>query len=547
MSPRSAFIVLLSGIGLGACSNRNDHPSATWLSGSGATATGGNAPTAGPGGGLGGAGNGSQPAAGSGPATSSTAGRGGVSSSANAAGAGAAQAGAGGASAGNGGAELGGNAQGGVSGGAALGGANGGGNSAVGTCTVEVTSASLSSVIPTVGSVEFRTDAAPLDAANIEFGLDTNYGQTAPVALSEPNFHTLVLGMKASHTYHYRVVVKSGTTSCQSADATLTTGDPPAALAGLFKVTTPLPGEHADGYLISSFFSSQGGPAFILDKDRDLVWWYTSDSDDVFRARMSYDAKSMWLRNTANQDTGKVFRVSMDGSKVDTWDLPKSTHDLAVIPDGHVALISRVTNDCDEILELDPATGDTKIVANMSKALGTKSCHVNAIAYYGPDDAFIVSDYLASSYVKLSRAGDVIWVLNGAHSNFTGDTWEKQHNLQMLSRDRILLFSNGPNNSPAKLLEFELDEQAWTAKQVWQYSDGPAVLAGGDVQRLPNGNTLGTYSIAGEIREVDPAGKLVQTISANGKAFGYSVACTSLYDHPPRIDDFAAAAGSGAN
>ena len=252
----------------------------------------------------------------------------------------------------------------------------------------------------------------------------------------------------------------------------------------------------------------------------------------------------MWLRNTANQDTGEVFRVSMDGLKEDAWNLPQSTHDLAVIPDGHVALISRVTGGCDEILELDPDTGTTTVVANLEKALGTKTCHVNAVAYYGPDDAFIVSDYLASSYIKLSRTGDVIWVLNGAHSNFTGDTWKQQHNLEMLNQDRILFFSNGPNNSPAKLLEFQLDETAWTAKQVWQYAGGPAVLAGGDVQRLPNGNTLGNYAIAGEMREVDSAGNLVQRISATGKSFGYSVACASLYAHPPRVDDVVGTGGA---
>jgi hypothetical protein len=422
----------------------------------------------------------------------------------------------------------------------------GAGAPVTGSCSVEITSSSLSTAIPTVGIIEWRTDLVQVDSAVIEFGFDTNYGQTAPTDLTQPNFRTLLLGMKASHTYHFHVVVQGAGARCESADATLKTGDPPASLTGALTVTTTLPAEQAGGYLITSFFSSQGGPAFILDKDRDLVWWYTAKSDDVFRARMSYDAKSMWLRNTANQDTGVVFRVSLDGLKVDEWDLPQSTHDLAVIPDGHVALISRVTGDCDEILELDPDSGNVTTVANLGKALGTKTCHVNAVAYYGPDDAFIVSDYLASSYVKLSRKGDVIWVLNGANSNFKGDTWQHQHNLDMLNRDRILIFSNEANNSPAKLLEFQLDEQAWTVKQVWQYADGPAVLAGGDVQRLPNGNTLGNYAIAGEIREVDPAGNIVQKIAAAGKSFGYSVACTSLYDHPPRINDFQPAAGGGA-
>jgi hypothetical protein len=357
----------------------------------------------------------------------------------------------------------------------------------------------------------------------------------------------MVLGMKASHTYHARVVATGGGASCQSDDFTLKTGAPPSTLMGVLQVSTPLPNEHAAGYLITSFFSQQGGPAFILDKDGDLVWWYTSKGDDVFRAAMSYDGKSMWLRNTANSDTGAVYRVSMDGMKEDVWTIPKSTHDLAVIPDEHVALISRVTNGCDEILELDPVTGNTTIVANLQDALKTTMCHVNAVAYYEPDDAFIVSDYLASSYVKLSRTGKVLWVLNGTQSNFKGFSWQHNHNLHMLGPDRILIFSNGASmTEAAKLYELQLDEQAWTVQQVWQYVDGPAVFAGGDVQRLPNGNTLGNYAIASEIREIDPSGQIVQKISASKKDFGYSIFRTSLYGPPPRIGhDFDGAGGTG--
>jgi hypothetical protein len=418
--------------------------------------------------------------------------------------------------------------------GGALGSAGRGGAAPSG-CTVRVTSSSVSQVIPTVGIVEWQSDLAHVDSGSIEFGLDTSYGQVAPVDLNEPKFRTVVLGMKASRTYHAHVVATGGGVSCQSEDFTLKTGAPPSSLTSVLQITTPLPDQRAGGYLITSFFSSQGGPAFILDKDRDLVWWYTSKGDDVFRARMSYDGKSMWLRNTANQDTGQVYRVSMDGLKEDTWKLPKSTHDLAVISDEHVALISRTTNGCDEILELDPATGTVTTVANLEAALKITKCHVNALAYNAPDDSFIVSDYNASSYVKLSRTGQVLWVLNGAQSNFKGYTWQKQHNLHMLGPDRMLIFNNGANNTPAKLIELQLDEQAWTVQEVWQYADGPAVLAGGDVQRLPNGNTLGTYAIASEIREVSSSGQIVQKIAAGSKAFGYSVFRASLYGPPPRI------------
>jgi hypothetical protein len=52
----------------------------------------------------------------------------------------------------------------------------------------------------------------------------------------------------------------------------------------------------------------------------------------------------------------------------------------------------------------------------------------------------------------------------------------------------------------------------------------------GDVQRLPNGNTLITYSTSGIIEEVTSSGDLVQTISAN--SFGYTSFRETLYGPP---------------
>jgi len=58
----------------------------------------------------------------------------------------------------------------------------------------------------------------------------------------------------------------------------------------------------------------------------------------------------------------------------------------------------------------------------------------------------------------------------------------------------------------------------------------------GDVQRLPGGNTLITYSNAGEVREVDASGNVVLSISrSGGPNFGYTMWRPSLYGAPPDI------------
>jgi hypothetical protein len=55
------------------------------------------------------------------------------------------------------------------------------------------------------------------------------------------------------------------------------------------------------------------------------------------------------------------------------------------------------------------------------------------------------------------------------------------------------------------------------------------------VQRLANGNTIVGYPIANIIREVSPAGEVLQELKwPRGSLFGYIQKRRSLYGPPPR-------------
>jgi hypothetical protein len=57
----------------------------------------------------------------------------------------------------------------------------------------------------------------------------------------------------------------------------------------------------------------------------------------------------------------------------------------------------------------------------------------------------------------------------------------------------------------------------------------------GDVQRLPNGNTIVAYSTQGVLHEVDANMALVQELSwPLGASFGYIEKRATLYGPPPR-------------
>ena len=418
------------------------------------------------------------------------------------------------------------------------------------TCSINVTANSLSTEIPTVGIVEWSTDLAGLTEAQIEFGLDTGYGMTAPVDLGETDYRTLLLGMKAGgRTYHFRVVAKAGAQICTGEDNTLPpTGDPPNSLPQL--TLTPAQADGLDGgFLVletfkQAFGAAGDGAAYIIDKDGDFVWWYVVRGFvDLSRARQSYDGKYMWI-TTVNvmSNTQKMLRVKMDGSDVQdlTQEFGSTHHDFAVHADGTVAFMTYGANSCDDIKERAP-DGTVTTIINSGAAIGTSPCHSNVIVYDRNDDTIVFSELDTSSIVKVSRdTGQVIWLMssqNSANATVSGISWVNQHGIHIIDEDHLLFFNNGSGpNSTAIEAQLSINGGSGTATQAWSYPSSVTVQYMGDVQRLDNGNTLVTYSSAGEIREVSPSGTVLQTInvSGSGSLFGFSEKRRSLYGPPPR-------------
>jgi len=405
--------------------------------------------------------------------------------------------------------------------------------------------ATSSERIPTVGVVEWTVDLPSVEAASIEFGLDTTYGMAAPVDLTQPGYRTLLLGMKPSREYHARIVASAGGERCASEDFTLETG-PLRNDLPVVDVLTPLPDARAGGFIVASVWTD--GKAVILDSDGDYVWWYpTGDGDeprgiggpDVSRARMAYDGKSVWLRNVnVGGGASLVRRVSMEGELLAELTVPDGHHDLAVLPHDSVAYIVHVGT-CDVIVEQD-AAGNLTQIFDVRDAVDSRlyDCHSNSLHYNVEDDTYTLSSLNYDQYTKFTRGGEIVWRLGGEQSSFTGSgaAWDRQHGHHNLPGGHILIFNNGAFNSPSGVFEVALDTIAGTAERVWQYENnglGSSVL--GDVQRLPNGNTLVTYSDAGTIREVAADGALVQDLSMSvGNAFGYADHRMSLYGPPDR-------------
>jgi Arylsulfotransferase (ASST) len=443
------------------------------------------------------------------------------------------------------------------------------GGGASGDCTFQQTG-TPSTQISTVGIVTWSTTLPSPTSAHIDFGIDASYGMTAPVDLTAADHRTLLLGMKPSARYHYRIAASNAGGSCTSDDYTIATGPPPNGLAPP-TVTTNNASALYGGFLVTGQYSqamiggADGAPAFILDKDGTYVWWYTVSGSNATGVAMSYDGQYMWI-NSVNvpKGTTHVHRVTMDGLEDTDFSTAFTdlNHQLTPLPDGSIAFYAYGANGCDDI-KIFPANGtpsdSATTIANAAAAHGgSLKCHVNNIQYSPSDDTLIFSDLDNNCLTKITRTGATVWVLNGGvpggpQSSFSGGAivWKGgEHGFTVLGGDDFVIFNNNskiPAGSTANwmsaagdgmgsmAIEVKLDLTARTATQTWTYKANPMIANDvlGDAQRLPNGNTMVDFATKATIEEVDKDGNLLQRITTM-KNFGYIEKRATLYGPPPR-------------
>ena len=246
--------------------------------------------------------------------------------------------------------------------------------------------------------------------------------------------------------------------------------------------------------------------------------------------------------------------VSMDGQTTVTnlSGLSDAHHDFAVLPEKIAAMVW-TTDAIDAESNLVEMSSDGSGSATTAFKIGSNlyvgatglvqgsdsSYHCNSILYHAADDSFTIGDRYPNLYVKVSHAGVLQWQLGGScanapagASNCVPESWQVNHGHHLLDDGTMLLFNNN-TTAPSAVLEFKLGSAgALSATPVEDFaSDDLSSLVLGDVQRLPNGNTLITYSASGEILEVDASWAPVQTLTGS---YGYADWRETLYGPPAR-------------
>jgi len=267
----------------------------------------------------------------------------------------------------------------------------------------------------------------------------------------------------------------------------------------------------------------------------------------------------MWMMaiNVLNNG-GEMRYVSMDGqtSQNNVSGLSKSHHDFTVLKGGVVATMVWITSGADpesDLVERDAKGTVTtlfrigpKVYAGGPSVVGgsSTSFHCNTLLYHESDSTYTIGDRNPNVFVKVSRSGQPLWQFGGNCSGAPAPkcataSWTANHGHHYLDDGHLVFFNNGTFNSsstPSKALEYLLNTSGttMTATQVKAYTSSNNYHSDslGDVQRLPNGNTLVIFSNNGVIQEVDSSWNVVQTLSAG--TFGYADWRETMYGPPER-------------
>jgi hypothetical protein len=234
------------------------------------------------------------------------------------------------------------------------------------------------------------------------------------------------------------------------------------------------------------------------------------------------------------------MKVAMDGTGEEVVNLSTSHHDFAPTPDGGFLYIGGF-GDCDAIYKYPGETMLHDVNSAFSwtgvGAIGQENCHTNAIHYNEFDNSVTYSDTNHSGLVNLDYdSGAIKWVYGGAQdSTFTGDvSWDRQHGHHMPDADTLYVFNNGEFTGGTSMA-FRARFNGNTASRDWEYNGGVNSSTLGDVQVLPGGNILVTFSSAGGIvHEVDESGQRVQELNLPFQNSGYVNHRPTLYGKPPR-------------
>jgi hypothetical protein len=179
--------------------------------------------------------------------------------------------------------------------------------------------------------------------------------------------------------------------------------------------------------------------------------------------------------------------------------------------------------------------------------------HSNTVQWDYKENICYLNVRNVNTFYKINMTtGKIIWAC-GKHGNFTllnengkevSSLWYHGHSVKEVEPDVFIMFDNdyhnetNPNNSHSRIIEVTLNEKNMTAWISWSWTAPKEYWTtwGGDADRLPNGDRIGTFgtqthfvpnSTGAALVEVNQTGEVVRTYT-----FPYGVGIYRIEEIP---------------
>ncbi len=311
-----------------------------------------------------------------------------------------------------------------------------------------------SEAIPTVFSAAVDGQAAGLDRAWVEFGLDGEEPRQVALDLEAgPPWEIELLGMKPGSDYQVRIGVELDGEAYQGRSHTASTGLVPSDFPDLSLERGE--GESFDGFLVTSVLGITSA-AVILDRDGDYVWWSQPEElAMVGRTVLSRDGAGLFSMelNPNGEQAGALASISLDGEQVQARALDWMHHDFHEHEDGTLAILAKDPEIVDgarvkgaSVQEIAPDGSVTTVWSiwddpdripydQADDDMPGEWPHANALRYLPDEDAYLVGFLFLDAIARIDRAsGAIDWIMGGPYSDFTHadggtDLFERTHQM----------------------------------------------------------------------------------------------------------------------
>lgn len=396
-------------------------------------------------------------------------------------------------------------------------------------------------VVPQTLSVAVCDWSTPTSGVSwVEFGETEALGFSTPRDQGGQAHHFSLYGMPAGGKIYWKAATQLSdglVTSSGALDTLLPPADFPA-----FQVTILEPDLMDPTPFFLGTSTGAGGCAFVVDRQGRAVWYYGHDRARVPAAtilqsvdvlvdppRLLLGAFTVDLE----QSPSVAFDLALEGFPGDLVDIGRAHHTLQALPDGGWAWLAsedRTWIDpggvgwsllTDQVVER-AADGTVSIVFDVMGALAPQPdgtwtdptvrrdwSHANTLVYAPDNDTYLVTLGYLDRVVEVSRAtGAVVRDLGAEDLVGESRPFIFPHSAAFTDEGTLLLTTHDASRTWIYAAEYAVDGEA--LRETWSWGDDQGLVspAGGQVFRLPNGNTLFNAGAAGVIQEVTPGGQV---------------------------------------